>query len=193
MNIMYTQDGEQAWWAVQGLDVTAASLPAAMQQAAPFTDAVPASVPPAGRGPTAAAAPMELPQPTLELLSHHPLVENDVVVITLRMVPTRQGNRMAIAAPDGSSLRVNGQPVRGFRSIVPGSSTWIIQGVPANGIMLDMALPVDATAELIAYDFSPGLPPAASALVRSRPVTAVPFGDGDVTVTTARLHVPAQR
>jgi hypothetical protein len=193
MNIVYVQDGEQAWWSVQGLDVTAASLPADMQQTAPFTDAVPASLPAAGRGPFAPAAPLELPQPVLELLSHQPLIESDAVIITLRMVPTRQGNRMAIVAPDGSSLRVDGQPVRGRRGIVPGSTSWIFHGVPADGIMLDVALPAAATPELAAYDFSPGLPPAASALVRSRPVTAVPFGDGDVTVTTARLHVPAQR
>jgi hypothetical protein len=193
MNIVYAQDGERAWWAVQGLDLTAASLPAEMQQAAPFTDAIPASLPPGGRGPSAPAMPMELPQPLLELISHQPLIESGAVMITLRMGPTRQGNRMAIVAPDGSRLRIDGQPVRGLRNVVPGSSTWIIHGVPTNGIMLDMALPPDATAELVAYDFSPGLPATASALVRSRPATAVPFGDGDVTVTSARLRLPAQK
>jgi hypothetical protein len=193
MNIVYAQDGERAWWAVQGLDVRAGSLPADMQLAARFTDALPASLPPGGRGPSAAATPLQLPQPVLELLSHQPLAESDAILITLHVEPTRQGNHMAIVGPDGSRLRVHGRPVRGLRSIVPGSTTWIFHGVPTDGIMLDLVLPAGAPAELIAYDFSPGLPPAASALLRSRPVTAVPFGDGDMTVTTARWHVPVQR
>jgi hypothetical protein len=192
MNMVYAQEGERAWWAVRGLDITAASLPADMHQVAPFTDDLPPALPPTGRGPSAPATPLELPQPALELLSFQPLDESGGVSLMLGMEPTRQGNRMAIVAPVGSRLRVHQRPVNGLRSIVPGSTTWIILGVPSDGIMLEIALPAGATREVIAYDFAPGLPPAASALVRSRPATAVPFGDGDVTVTSARLRVPEQ-
>jgi hypothetical protein len=192
MNIVYTQDGDRAWWVVQGLDVTAASLPAGMRQVSPFTDDVPPVLPPIGRGPMAPAVQLELPQPVLTLVTQRQLPESGADV-TLRMQPAQPGNRMAVVVPGGGRLRIEDRPVRGLRSILTGGSTWIMQGVPATGVTLEVELLEGASPEITVYDFSPGLPPAAAGLIRSRPATAVPFADGDVTVATVRLRLSAEQ
>lgn len=186
MNVLYVQDAaaDRAWWAIQGVDVDAASLPPDMRDAASFSDSVPYAMPALGRGPTAPAPVLPLPKPAVAA------VREDDGALALAIEPSRRGNRVILVASGaGRHLDVEGRTLRGLRGPSPGSTMWIIHGVPAAGVRLRLPPGPAEDVALSVYEFTPGLPPAAAPLLQGRPGTAAPAGDGDVTVTVTRVVV----
>ena len=57
---------------------------------------------------------------------------------------------------------------------------------PPEGVLVELALSGDGRIEVVVVDRSRGLPDIGAPLVAARPDTAVPSGEGDVTVATAR-------
>jgi hypothetical protein len=62
---------------------------------------------------------------------------------------------------------------------------------PPAGIELELVLAPGPPFEAVLYDQSPGLPEAASALLRTRPDTAVPSGAGDAVLVSRRVRIGA--
>jgi hypothetical protein len=56
---------------------------------------------------------------------------------------------------------------------------------PRQGVAVELVLDGEAPVDAVVVDQSPGLPPAGATLAASRPATAVPSRDGDVTVASS--------
>lgn len=73
-------------------------------------------------------------------------------------------------------------PQRDFQVI--GSVT-----TPPEGVEVVLVLGKTEPFDGFVYDLSAGLPPAADALLRARPASAVAFQDGDTTVLTRKVRL----
>jgi hypothetical protein len=189
VNILYVENpaGGRAAWVVQGFDLQAATLPEVMRGAAEFRDDVPAWLPPVARGPWAPAQALGLPRPDVEVVGEAPM-DGGGRLVTLRLRPAAVGNRMVLAVPGAAAARIEGRQVAGLRGAVRGHTTWILHGMPAQGVEVALERPEGTERGAVVYEIAPGLPEAGEALRRARPRTAAPAGDGDATVTTKWLE-----
>jgi hypothetical protein len=56
-------------------------------------------------------------------------------------------------------------------------------------VTVEVDIAGDAVRDVAIYDITPGLPPGGAALLRARPDTAVPFGDGDASIVMVRVRI----
>jgi hypothetical protein len=182
LNIMYLEDSAGgAFWSVQGV-AEAAQIPQPLRDAAAFTHSAPTWAPPTARGPSAPTAALGLPAPRLEVLADH--LSDDGRVVAIRVHTAHSGNRLLVVIPGSPLVRVEGQGVVGWRPAT-NSHAILLHGVPAEGIVMEMAFRDRTAKTVLLFDHTPGLPPEGATLRAARPRTAAPIGDGDVSVVRA--------
>jgi hypothetical protein len=91
------------------------------------------------------------------------------------------------------SVRIGGQQVEPESSLVRGFyhgwTAYSCPAMPAGGIEISFSVPVGKAVEVSASDRSYGLPPEGRFLLNSRPSTATPSQDGDVTIVSRRVQL----
>jgi len=91
------------------------------------------------------------------------------------------------------NVRMGGQPLppatEGIRSIFNGWVAYACPATPAGGIEISFSVPLGKTVEVSAADENYGLPPEGMFLLNSRPLTATPSQNGDVTIVTRRVQL----
>lgn len=196
----FYQDGDAgvAHWVVRALP----PLPAAVRQAAAFGPPGPAFPwsSPASSARSAPAAPLAAaaaPAPELQVL------ESSVVGgkrhLRLRLA-SRRGALIgtvwvpARANPESVTIEGHQVPMTGGRHGKPqwGPADWLQFSdvtLPPAGCELDMVLGDAGPFELHASDSTPGLPPAAAALLAARPPTAVQLQQGDTTLVSRKVKI----
>jgi hypothetical protein len=94
---------------------------------------------------------------------------------------------------DIESVRVGGQPVpaiaRETRNYFNGWAIYACPAMPAGGVEISFSAPLGKTVEVSAADQSYGLPHEGMFLVNSRPLTATPSQNGDVTIVSRRVQL----
>jgi hypothetical protein len=102
----------------------------------------------------------------------------------------------AILFPPGSgvdSVRVGGQPTEALspaiRNYFNGWTIYACPTMPAAGVEIAFSVPLGKPVEVSAADQSYGLPPDGAFLAKSRPLTATPSQNGDVTIVTRRVQL----
>ena len=94
---------------------------------------------------------------------------------------------------DIESVRVGGQPVpaiaQEIRNLFNGWSIYACPAMPAGGVEIGFSVPLGKTVEVSAADQSYGLPDEGKFLVNSRPLTATPSQNGDVTIVSRRVQL----
>jgi hypothetical protein len=76
-----------------------------------------------------------------------------------------------------------------IRSFFNGWVAYACPAMPAAGIEVSFSVPLGKTVEVSAADQSYGLPPEGMFLVNSRPLTATPSQNGDVTIVSRRVQL----
>jgi hypothetical protein len=101
----------------------------------------------------------------------------------------------AVLFPPGSqveSVSIEGHPVppetQGVRDYFGGWQMYACPAMPAGGVEVSFAVPPGKSFEVSAADQSYGLPPEGTFLLNSRPLTATPSQNGDVTIVTRRIQ-----
>jgi hypothetical protein len=96
-------------------------------------------------------------------------------------------------AADVESVRIGGQPVpaesAAVRRFFNGWAGYACPAMPAGGIEISFSVPLGKSVEVSAVDQSYGLPPEGAFLANSRPFTATPSQNGDVTIVTRRVQL----
>jgi len=91
------------------------------------------------------------------------------------------------------SVSIGGQHVQLERSRVRDFyHGWMVYGCPAMpgiGIEISFSVPIGKPVEVSVSDQSYGLPPEGKFLLNSRPLTATPSQDGDVTIVSRRVQL----
>lgn len=91
------------------------------------------------------------------------------------------------------SVRIGGQPpppeILPVRDFYHGWTVYSCPAIPAGGIEISFSVPVGRPVEVSAADKSYGLPPEGRFLLNSRPLTATPSQDGDVTIVSRRVQL----
>jgi len=89
------------------------------------------------------------------------------------------------------SVRMEDEPVQSasgqVRRYLNGWTLYDSLTTPAKGTQLSFTLPLGKPVEVYAVDESYALPTEGAFLLKSRPLTAVPTGDGDVTFVSRRV------
>ncbi len=119
--------------------------------------------------------------------------------LVLHLVSRRDAPIAGLALPEEAEVRrltVAGTPVpdedgRMGPWVAPGWRVVTFTGMPAEGIDVEIVLGAAGPLELRAFDRSYGLPPAGERVAVRRPPTAVPINNGDVTVLTRKVALPA--
>jgi hypothetical protein len=75
------------------------------------------------------------------------------------------------------------------RSFFNGWTAYACPAMPAAGVEVSFSVPLGKTVEVSAADQSYGLPPEGMFLVNSRPLTATPSQNGDVTIVSRRVQL----
>ncbi len=108
----------------------------------------------------------------------------------------RGATYVGVFFPPGSGVedvRLGGQPLppatEGIRSIFNGWVAYDCPATPASGIEISFSVPLGKTVEVSAADENYGLPPEGAFLLNSRPLTATPSQNGDVTIVTRRVQL----
>jgi hypothetical protein len=186
LNFVYVEDAEreEQWWVAQGV-TDSGQLPASVRAAADFSASAPAWAPRTVRGPAAPAPYAGLPGPQVQVTPHPGAGAHRTVAMRIRAA--QPGNRVLLTIPGVSALRMEGHLVAGLGGAGGAPTMWIIQGVPAEGVLVEVDLIGDAPRHAVVHDITPGLPPAGAALLQTRPRTAMPFADGDASVAILRL------
>jgi hypothetical protein len=98
--------------------------------------------------------------------------------------------------PPGSgveTVRVGGQPVEPLdpriRDYFNGWTIYACPAMPAVGVEIGFSVPLGKPIEVSAADQSYGLPPDGVFLAKSRPLTATPSQNGDVTIVSRRVQL----
>jgi hypothetical protein len=90
------------------------------------------------------------------------------------------------------SVSIEGQPVppetQGVREYFGGWQMYACPAMPATGVEVSFSVPPGKSFEVSAADQSYGLPPEGAFLLNSRPLTATPSQNGDVTIVTRRIQ-----
>jgi hypothetical protein len=91
------------------------------------------------------------------------------------------------------NVQIGGLPLppanQGVRSLFNGWVAYACPAMPASGIEVSFSVPLGKTVEVSAADQSYGLPPEGMFLVNSRPLTATPSQNGDVTIVSRRVQL----
>ena len=91
------------------------------------------------------------------------------------------------------SVRIGGQPVQSeissVRDFYHGWTVYSCPAMPGGGIEISFSVPLGKPVEVSASDKSYGLPPEGKFLLNSRPLTATPSQDGDVTIVSRRVQL----
>ena len=189
----HEQGGTARWLAEAGHD----ALPAALRAAAAFA---PAREPPFPWAPhrssfAAPARPLGLPAPRLEPIAEG-VEGGGVRRVRARLVSPRGAPVLLLVLPPEAevlSLAMDGvevpDPAPKARRFWGGSRTYVCSAPPPAGIVIDVRLRGEARVAVTVADQGPGLPPDGARLVAARPATAVPSGDGDVTLVSAAARL----
>jgi len=94
---------------------------------------------------------------------------------------------------DVESIRIEGEPVvvekDVARRFLNGWAAYDCSTMPAKGVQLSFTLPVGRSVEVFALDRSFTLPLEGMFLLKSRPLTAAPFQNGDVTLVSRHVQL----
>lgn len=102
---------------------------------------------------------------------------------------------MVLFPPDCGvdSVRVNGLPVEPetepIRRYLNGWSIYESFTTPPKGVEVSFTLPIGKPVEVQVLDEVSGLPPEGLFLLKSRPLTATPFSNGDLTIASRRVQL----
>jgi hypothetical protein len=194
VNIEFSQDADtgNAQWIVQP---ASGRLPEPIRLAATFRSADRGAFPWDTRPAFLSDAPhLELPPPTFTILESS---EGDGRRNYRALLRSERGAPFtAVFFPPASgveSVRIGGQPLppatQGIRNYFNGWAAYACPAMPAGGIEVSFSVPLGKTVELSAADQSYGLPPDGMFLVNSRPLTATPSQNGDVTIVRRRVQL----
>lgn len=94
---------------------------------------------------------------------------------------------------DIESVRMGGLPLQPeterYRRYLNGWSAYSCPAMPAAGVEMSFSVPSGKPVEVSAIDQTYGLPPEGAFLLKSRPLTATPSQDGDVTIVSRRVQL----
>ncbi|MGH9495915.1 MAG: M20/M25/M40 family metallo-hydrolase [Candidatus Sulfotelmatobacter sp.] len=94
---------------------------------------------------------------------------------------------------DVEALTIGGQPlppeISPIREFYHGWTVYSCPAMPAGGIEFSFSVPLGKLVEISVSDQSYGLPPEGRFLLDSRPITATPSQNGDVTIITRRVQL----
>jgi hypothetical protein len=194
VNINFSQDADtgNAKWIVQP---DSGKLPEPVRLAAVFRSAERGPFPWDPRPSFLADAPhLDLAPPTLTILESSQ--ENGRRNYRALLRSERGAPFAAVLFPPGAdaeSVRIGGQPVPpetpGIRNFFNGWAAYACPAMPEAGIDVSFSVPLGKSVEVSAVDQSYGLPPEGAFLANSRPLTATPSQNGDVTLVTRRLQL----
>jgi hypothetical protein len=195
LDLMFHLDadaGTARWIADSSFGPAAGALPAEVRRVVAFAARPVATFPWAhGTAWVAPAPTLVLPTAHVEITVQDSQAPGRRVVLSL--APAREGGRVMVALPPGAGLmtaRANGAalPTEGEPS-ANGWRLYLFAPAPGERVTLDLLLAGAAPVEAQVMDVSFGLPPEGTALLRARPRTAVPWGNGDVTVVSHRVRL----
>ncbi len=139
-------------------------------------------------------APTSAPFPELEVLDSAPLPDGRRR-LRLRLASPRGAPRLGLVVPDATAveeIRVEGRllppPYLRSRPATGRPLRLFVRAAPPEGFVVELTLPA-APREAFVLDETPGLPPSAVALGRSRPATVAPANGGDVTILYRKLSL----
>lgn len=190
--VFHEEHGEARWLAEAEHD----HLPAAVRAAAAFSSRrqVPFAWQPKRASFVAPAAAVRLAPPRVDLLSSESRA--GVRRVRARLVSPRGAPVIMLVLPP--TARVVALSVEGILLSDPPPLAGALRGghrlvasitTPPEGVGIEIVLPADERLDAVVVDQSAGLPPSGAALRSARPATAVPSGDGDRTVATARVSL----
>jgi hypothetical protein len=194
VNIEFSQDADtgNAQWIVEP---NSGRLPEPIRLAASFRGADPGAFPWDTRPAFVSDAPhQDLAPPTFTILESSQADGRRNYRILLR---SERGAPYAgvFFPPDASaeSVRIGGQPLppatEGIRNLFNGWVAYACPAMPASGVEISFSVPLGKTVEVSAADLSYGLPPEGMFLLNSRPLTATPSQNGDVTIVSRRVQL----
>ena len=194
VNMEYWQqaDSGASRWIVQP---DSGVLPEPIRLAANFRSAPQGVLPWNARPAFVAAAPqVDFPPPTFTVLETSGVDGRRLYRALLR---SERGAPWAAAMfPPTSgveSVRIGGQSVQSeifrVRDFYHGWMVYSCPAMPGGGIEISFSVPVGKPVEVSASDRSYGLPPEGRFLLNSRPITATPSQDGDVTIVSRSVQL----
>ena len=195
LNIEYWEDADasQSTWIVEP---DSGRLPEPVRLAAAFRRLDRGAFPWDWRPSFAANAPgLDLPPPTFTILESTPTGSHRTYRTLLRS--ERGAPYAAVLIPPGRRcvFRSDGRPAARVQHAAR-SALRSTDGRPmpvrrclAAGVEISFSLPAGKPVEVYAADKSYGLPDEGKFLINSRPLTATPSQDGDVTIVTRRVQL----
>ena len=137
---------------------------------------------------------LDLPPPTFTILESSESQGNRQYRALLRS--ERGAPRAAVFFPPDSgveTVRVEGQPVppesATLRSELNGWYAYLCETMPAKGTEVTFTLPAGKSVQVYAEDTSFTLPLEGMFLLKSRPLTATSYGDGDRTIVVRHVEL----
>jgi hypothetical protein len=107
----------------------------------------------------------------------------------------RGAPKTVVAFPPNSgieSVSAENEPLQPGPEGVHGLNGWFVynfSGMPAKGVELSFTLPAGKSVEVYALDATYSLPPEGFFLLKARPLTAVPYSNGDRTIVSRRVEL----
>ncbi len=195
VNIEYWQDADSgsSQWIVQP---ASGRLPEPIRLATSFRQAEHGAFPWDARAAFLADAPrLDLAPPTFTILES--AQENGVRTYRALLRSERGAPQAAVLFPPGSdvgSVRMEGEPVQPqsqqVRDVINnGWWAYSCPAMPASGVEISFSLPLGKPVEILAADQTYELPSEGRFLLDSRPLTATPSQEGDVTTITRRVQL----
>jgi Peptidase family M28 len=140
------------------------------------------------------APPLHMPPPTFTVLESSAAGEKRLFRTLLR---SERGapNALVLFPPDTDiqSVRMENEPMLPesprARRYLNGWTLYECVTMPAKGVEISFTLPVGKAVEVSVLDRSFGLPDEGSFLLKSRPLTAIPSQNGDVTIVSRRVQL----
>lgn len=194
VNIQYAQDADsgQARWIVQP---DSGRMPDPLNLATTFHRADDGAFPWDSHTSFVSSAPhLDLAAPTFTILDSSQADGRRNYTALLR---SERGAPFAAALfppnTDVESVRVQGRPVELQGSVARryfnGWAIYSCADMPPMGVQISFSLPLGRPVEIRSVDRSYGLPAEGQFLLNSRPLTATPSQDGDVTIVSRRVQL----
>jgi len=169
------------------------TLPASMRQAAAFAPELQVPFPwspPGNRAVIAPAPALGAPGPELTVLED--TAADGKRHLRLKIVSPRGARAATVFIPETAQLesaQFEGLAAPVLPAIFFGWYRQTILTLPPQGIELKVVLASTAPQDWYINDRTFNLPPAADALLKARPATAVPIQDGDLTVVSRKVKI----